>query len=506
MALQDLARERVEKLLSLLRQGINPYAEKRFEQTAHSVDIKKKYSLLSPGEETDDIHAVAGRIMSIRLHGKIAFLDVTDNEGSIQVVLRADVMENFSIIESLDRGDIIGVVGNVIKTKRGEVSILAKNIKILSKSIRPLPDTWHGLKDVERRYRERYIDLIINPDVKKRFEDIASILLETRMFFNKRGFVEVLTPILQPIYGGAFARPFKTHHHFLDIPMYLRIAPELYLKRLIVGGFEKVYEIGPNFRNEDVDATHNPEFYQIEAYWAYADYKDMMDLTEDYIVHLVEKIHGSHTLEYQGVEIDFRKPWERIRMVEAIREFGGPDVESMEQCEVIKKARELGYEVDRYGEAVEKLFDHYVAPQLTNPTFITHYPVDISPLAKRSEDPRYAERFELFIKGTEVANAYTELNNPVEQYIRFREEEELRKRINKEELEYMPMDKDFIRALEYGMPPTGGVGIGLTRLFMFLTGASTVKEVILFPAMRPEEVELVVEMFPELLEAFEQEK
>ncbi len=504
MALKDLAAERVRKLLSLLSKGINPFKEKRYEKTAFSSDIKERYSFLSNGEETEDIQRVAGRIMSMREHGKIAFLDVRDEKGNIQVVARSDVTENFSLISHLDRGDIVGAEGRVIRTKRGEISILARELRILSKALRPLPDEWFGLKDVERRYRERYVDLILNEGVRKNFVLIHKILHKTREFFNERGFIEVLTPILQPVYGGAFARPFKTYHHFLDTPMYLRISPELYLKRLIVGGFEKVYEVSVNFRNEDVDATHNPEFYQIEAYWAYADYRDMMDLAEDYITTIIKDTKGDLTVEWGNTTIDFRKPWKRVKMVDAIAEYGGPDVDSMEEEKVVKEAQKLGYDVVRYGEAVEKLFDHYVAPHLTDPTFVTHYPVDISPLAKRSEDPRYVERFELFIRGVEFANAYTELNNPVEQYERFREEEELRKQIKKEGLEYMPMDRDFVRALEYGMPPTGGIGIGLSRLFMLVANTESLKEVILFPAMAPEkEVELVVEMFPELKKLLE---
>ena len=504
MAFRDLAAERVRKLRELLKRGIDPFSKKRFEVTASSSTLKEKYSHLAPGDETDDRYAIAGRITGLREHGKITFADLRDSAGDVQVVFRADVTKGYELVSLLDRGDIVGVKGRVVRTRKGEISLLAEEFELLAKSLRPLPDTWYGLKDVERRYRERYVDLILNPEVRERFIKIHEALLETRKFFNERGFVEVLTPILQPIYGGAFARPFKTHHHFLDIDMYLRIAPELYLKRLIVGGFEKVYEISVNFRNEDIDATHNPEFYSIEAYWAYADYKDIMNLTEDYISHLVKKVAGTYVIEWNGKEIDFRKPWERMRMADAIREYGGPDVDSLDEKDVIKHARSLGYDVVRYGEAVEKLFDHYAAPHIVNPTFITHYPVDISPLAKRSEDPRYVERFELFIDGIEFANAYTELNNPIEQYKRFREEEELRKKIKKEGLEYHPMDKDFVRALEYGMPPTGGLGISLTRLFMVLTNVSTIKEVILFPALAPEKhIELVVELFPELLDLYE---
>ena len=503
MALKDLAQERVRKLKELLSRGIDPFSARRYERTGDSLSIKEEFSYLSNGEETDKVFSVTGRIMSIRKHGKIAFLDLSDEKGTIQVVLRKNEVKDFELLDLLDRGDFIGVRGRVIRTKRGEISILAQEMTVLSKALRPLPDTWSGFKDVERRYRERYMDLILNPSVRERFWIIAKAFKESRNFFDSRGFLEVITPILQPLYGGALARPFKTHHHFLDMDMYLRISPELYLKRLIVGGFEKVYEVSVNFRNEDVDSTHNPEFYQIEAYWAYADFRDMMDLMEDYAVHLLTKIHGTHTIEWMGKEIDFRKPWDRMTMAEAIKEYGGPDISTMEEKEVIKYARSLGYDVVRYGEAVEELFDHYAGPHIVNPTFITEYPVDISPLAKPGDDPRFVERFELFINGKEFANAYSELNNPIQQYKRFKEEEELRKKVKKEGLEYQPMDRDYVRALEYGMPPTGGIGIGLTRFLMVLTNSDSIKEVILFPTLAREgRIDLVVEMFPELLELY----
>ncbi len=503
MGLKELAAERIRKLRRLLEIGIDPYKEKRFLPIVYSTEIKSKYAHLKPGDETTDTARVAGRIMSIREHGKIVFADVQDPRGYIQLVFRKDVTEHFDLLELLDRGDFIGAEGVVIRTKKGEISVLVKRFRILSKAIRPLPDTWYGLKDVERRYRERYVDLILNPEVREAFVKIHRMLKEMRNFLDERGFIEVQTPILQPVYGGAFARPFTTHHYALDQTMYLRIAPELYLKRLIVGGFEKVYEFAVCFRNEDIDALHNPEFLQLELYWAYADVNDIMELTEALITHVVERVFGTSRLEFQGKEIDFSRPWRRVRLVDAIKEFGGPDVEKMTEKELRNHAKELGIEEERIGAIIEKLFDYYAKPHLTHPTFVTHFPVDITPLAKRA-DERYAERFELYIAGFEVANAYTELNNPIEQYKRFKEEEELRKRVRKEGFEFMPMDKDYIRALEYGMPPTGGLGIGIGRLAMVLLNKPTLKEVILFPALsREENIELVVEMFPEVFEWYQ---
>lgn len=500
MGLKELVAERIRKLRRLLEAGIDPYGEKRCIPTAYSVEIKKSYEHLQPGEETNDSVRVVGRIMSIREHGKIAFADLLDPKGRIQLVFRKDVTERFDLLKLLDRGDFVGAEGVVIRTRRGEISVLVKRIHILSKALRPLPDTWYGLKDVERRYRERYVDLILNPEVRETFVKIHKILREMRAFLDERGFVEVQTPILQPVYGGAFARPFKTHHYALDQTMYLRIAPELYLKRLLVGGFEKVYEFAVCFRNEDIDALHNPEFLQMELYWAYADFTDIMELTEALISHVVERVFGTSKLEFQGREINFSRPWRRIRLVDAIKEYGGPDVESMTEGELREHARELGIEEERIGAVIEKLFDHYARPHLIDPTFVTHFPADITPLAKRADD-KYAERFELYIAGFEVANAYTELNNPIEQYKRFKEEEELRRKAKKEGLEFMPMDRDYIRALEYGMPPAGGLGIGIGRLAMVLLNKPTLKEVILFPALSKEEkIDLVVEMFPEVLE------
>ncbi len=477
----------------------NPFLEKRFEKTIDTENFKESYSRLESDKEVSEIHKLAGRVLSKREHGKIIFTDLWDEKGKLQIIFRKDKTENFENLDLLERGDIIGVEGFPYRTKRGELSLVVKQWKILSKAIRPLPHEWFGVRDVETRYRERYLDLILNPEERKMFVEIHKITQSIREFLNSKGFIEVYTPILQPVYGGAFARPFKTFFHALNEDRYLRIAPELYLKRLLVGGFEKVYEFAPCFRNESIDAQHNPEFVQIELYWAYADYNDIMQLVEELFTYVVEKIKGSLEIEYQGKKIDFSRPWKKIRMVDAIKKFGNVDVEKLGDEELKEFAKKLGIEAERRGEIIEKLFDHFVKDKLINPTFVVDFPADITPLAKRTKNPEYAERFELYIAGMEVCNAYTELNNPVEQYLRFKEEEELRARIKKEDFEFMPMDRDYIRALEYAMPPAAGLGIGLWRLFMILCDKPSLKEVILFPALaREEKIELVSEMFPEL--------
>ncbi len=502
MALKELAKDRIEKLREYIEKYGNPFLEKRFEKTLSTKEFREKYSSLKEEEEGKEIEKLAGRILNIRRHGKIAFADLWDEKGRLQIVFRADVTENFDDLELLERGDIIGVEGLAYKTKRGELSLLAKSWKMFAKAIRPIPDQWYGVKDVERRYRERYLDLILNPQEREMFIKIHKITQEIRKILIEKGFVEVYTPILQPVYGGAFARPFKTFFHALKEERYLRIAPELYLKRLLVGGFEKVFEFAPCFRNEGIDPQHNPEFVQIELYWAYADFNDIMDLVEELFTRVVQKIHGSLKIEYQGRTIDFSRPWKRIRIEDAIKEYGNVDVSKMSEDELRKFAKELGIEAERRGEIIEKLFDHFARDKLINPTFVTHFPADITPLAKKAQDSsEHAERFELYIAGMEVCNAYTELNNPVEQYLRFKEEEELRAKINKEDFEFMPMDKDYIRALEYGMPPAGGLGIGLWRLFMILCNKPSLKEIILFPDLAKEgKIELVTELFPELKE------
>ncbi len=499
MALKDLAKDRVEKLKECVENLGNPFLEKRFEKTIDTEKFNEKYSKLESDKEIEETCKLAGRVLSKREHGKIIFADLWDEKGKLQIIFRKDKTENFGYLDLLERGDIIGVEGFPYRTKRGELSLVVKRWKILSKAIRPLPHEWFGVKDIETRYRERYLDLILNPEERNMIREIHRITQTIREFLNSKGFIEVYTPILQPIYGGAFARPFKTFFHALDEKRYLRIAPELYLKRLLVGGFEKVYEFAPCFRNESIDAQHNPEFVQIELYWAYADYNDMMNLVEELLTYVVEKVKGALEIEYQDKKIDFSRPWKRIRIIDAIKEFGNIDVENLSDEELKEFARKLGIEAERKGEIIEKLFDHFVKDKLINPTFVIDFPADITPLAKRTSDPNFAERFELYIAGIEVCNAYTELNNPVEQYLRFKEEEELRAKIKKEDFEFMPMDRDYVRALEYAMPPAAGLGIGLWRLFMILCNKPSLKEVILFPALAKEEkIELVSEMFPEL--------
>ncbi len=502
MTLPKLVKDYIDKLKELRELGKDPFIIKKFEKDADAADIIEKFSGLEAGEETDYKAKLAGRLLSKRKHGGVVFADLKDATGKIQLVFRKDYTDEFKVLRLVDRGDIIGVEGVVIKTKRGELSILVKSWVVLSKALRPLPDKWHGLEDIETRYRQRYVDFIMNEESRKSFILINKVLHLIRSYLNENGFIEVYTPILQPVYGGAFARPFETYHYFLEEKMYLRIAPELYLKRLLVGGFEKVYEFAPCFRNEDVDSLHNPEFIQLEFYWAYIELKDLMDFLEKMFESLVVNLTGGTKIEYQGKVIDFKRPWRKLRIVDAIKEFGGPDVEKMEDGELFKHAEELGIHEERRGEIIEKLFDYYAKDRFVNPTFVTHFPLDISPLAKKAGG--YADRMELYIAGMEVANGFSELNNPIEQYKRFREEEELRKKSDKKGLETMPMDKDYVRALEYGMPPASGVGIGLGRLFMILNNKATLREVIAFPTLaREEDIEVIPELYPQVLDWYE---
>lgn len=502
MTLPRLVKDYIDRLKELRELGKDPFKIKRFEKNASAEEIREKFSNLEAGEETEVRVKIAGRLMSKRKHGGVIFSDLKDYSGRIQLVFRKDYTDEFKELKLIERGDIVGVEGNVIKTKRGEVSVLVKSWVVLSKALRPLPDKWHGLEDVETRYRQRYVDFIMNDDSRKNFILINKVLHLIRNYLNENEFVEVYTPILQPVYGGAFARPFETYHNFLEQKMYLRIAPELYLKRLLVGGFERVYEFAPCFRNEDVDPLHNPEFIQLEFYWAYIELNELMDFLEEMFESIVEKAVGSTKIEYQGRTIDFSKPWKRMRMTDAIKEYGGVDVDNMGDEELIQHAEELGIKEERRGDVIEKLFDYYVKDKIVNPTFITHFPADISPLAKKADG--YADRMELYIAGMEVANGFSELNNPIEQYKRFREEEELRKKSEKKGLETMPMDKDYVRALEYGMPPASGVGIGLGRLFMILCNKATLREVIAFPTLAKEdEIEVIPDLYPEVLEWYE---
>ncbi|TRO62037.1 lysine--tRNA ligase [Candidatus Bathyarchaeota archaeon] len=480
--MNELIRSRVRRLKKLLDLGINPFEEVRFERNSTTAKIIRNFSKLKPGEETKSSRTIAGRIMSIRIHGGVSFVKLADHKGTIQLMFRKDFSpESFKFLgEYLDEGDIVGITGDVVRTKRGELSILVSKVKLLSKAFRPLPSEWYGLKNVETRYRQRYLDFVMNSQVREDVARISRMINGMREYMVAQEFIEVNTPVLQPIYGGAFAKPFKTHHNFLKQDMFLRVAPELYLKKLIVGGFDRVFEIGPCFRNESVDSRHNPEFIQLEAYQAFASYEDMMKLVESVVSAGVEAATGSTTTVYQGKKVDFKTPWKRITMEDSLK-AAGIDLYGMSDKELLREAKKLDIEALRVGDAIEGIFSEKIEHTLIQPVFVTHFPSDISPLAKKFPGtPRMAQRFEAYAGGIEIANAYSELNNPIEQYERFREEVALRK---KRVEEYMPMDKDYVRALEYGMPPTGGLGIGIARLASLVVDKSSIKEVIPFPTV-----------------------
>jgi len=482
--LNEMLRIRREKLKELQEMGQNPFLIEKYEYTHHSMTIKENFEELE-GKTV----SVAGRLMSKRGHGKVSFMDLQDSEGKIQIFAKMDVLgeEAYNKLGYLDLGDIIGVKGEVFKTKTGEISVRAEEIVLLTKSLQILPEKFHGLKDPDLRYRQRYVDLIVNPEIKKVFIIRSKIIKAIREFLDNRGFLEVETPILNTIAGGANARPFITHHNTLDIDMYLRIANELYLKRLIVGGFEKVYEMGRMFRNEGMDYKHNPEFTSIELYQAYADYEDMMEITEQIVAYAAEKALGTTKITYQGKEIDLTPPWKRMTMIDAVKEYTGVDFNQIDSDEeAIKIAKEKGLEVTpdmKRGNVISEMFEEFCEEHLVQPTFITHHPVEVSPLAKRNpDDPRLTNRFEAFINTWEIANAFSELNDPIDQKERFLEQ--VRKRASGDAEAHM-MDNDFINALEVGLPPTGGLGIGIDRLVMILTDQSSIRDVILFPTMKP---------------------
>ena len=504
--MDELIQRRVQRLNKLMDKGINPFSETNFEKTKYSSEIKKHFSTLAKGDETDKTEKVSGRIMSIRIHGGVAFVDLLDAKGKIQLLFRKDSHgEPFEFLqEYLDEGDFIGVSGLILKTKRGEISVKVSELKILSKSLRPLPSEWYGLKDIEKRYRQRYVDLVMNEEVRNNFKKISEFVNGMREYMLSREFVEVNTPILQPIYGGAFAQPFKTHHNFLKQDMFLRIAPELYLKRLIVGGMEKVFEFATCFRNESVDSRHNPEFVQMELYQAFTDYRGMMTLAENVISYAVKKAIGTTKINYQENEIEFAPPWRKITMSDSLKKVG-IDLSKMSDEQILSLAKKEGIKAHRVGEAIEELFSLKVEKTLIQPTFITEFPSDISPLAKKVKDnPKWAQRFEIYIAGSECGNAFSELNNPLEQYSRFKEEEDLRKKLKIKGLEIMPMDKDYIRSLEYGLPPTGGMGIGISRITTILFNKPSIKEVILFPTVSgTEEIKNVAEMDGKLAKRFD---
>jgi lysyl-tRNA synthetase class 2 len=484
MAEADLIKEREKKLEEIKKLNINPYPN-RFDFKDHVSDILKKYGKLKNEESSKDKIVIAGRIRAIRNMGGAAFGNVEDSTAKIQFYIKKDEdEEQYRLFNLLDIGDIIGIEGNAFRTKRGELSIHAKKLTLLTKSLRPLPDKWHGLKDTEMRYRQRYVDLIMNPDVKKTFETRTKIFDIMREFLVSKGFIEVETPILQPIYGGALARPFKTHHNELKREMFLRISNELYLKRLIVGGFEKVFEFSKDFRNEGIDTRHNPEFTLMETMCAYADYKDSMKLTEEMLAYVAKKVVGTTKLEYQGQKIDLTPPFRKITMMDAVKEYAGADFSIIKKDEDAKrKAEILGVKTEgsSVNEIMADVYDQIVEEKIIQPTFVMEYPVEISPLAKyKPGQLDFTERFELIIGGREYANVYSELNDPIQLKKNF-EEHIARKQKGKEA---HPMDRDFMRALEIGMPPTSGIGIGMDRFVMLLTNQPSIRDVIFFPILK----------------------
>ena len=472
-----------QKLEELKNEGKDPFVHETYDVTAHSVGIKEEFN------EADEREvSIAGRIMSKRRHGKICFLDLRDSEGSIQVFARKDVLEEkYEDVKGIDIGDIVGVKGIVFKTEAGEITVRATDISLLSKSLQILPEKFHGLKDPDLRYRQRYVDLIVNPEVKDVFIKRNKIIKKIREFLDKKDFLEVETPILGTVAGGANARPFYTHHNTLDIDMQLRIANELFLKRLIVGGFDKVYEMGKMFRNEGMDTKHNPEFTNIELYQAYADYEEMMRITEDLFEYVALEVLGTDTINYQGTEICLKAPWKRITMIDAVKKYADVDFNEIDTDEKAREvAREKGLDVndnDTWGKLLSEMFEEFCEEHLVEPTFVIGHPVDVSPLAKRNpEDPRLTQRFEAFINTWEFANAFSELNDPIDQRERF-EAQVAEKAAGDDEAH--PMDSDFINAIEVGLPPTGGLGIGVDRMIVLLTDQPSIRDVLLFPTMKP---------------------
>ena len=483
--MNHLLKIRKEKLEELQNQGKDPFAITKFNKTHSSQEIKDNYEALEQKDVT-----IAGRLMAKRIMGKASFCHIQDAQGKIQCYVSTNDLgeENYKEFKTYDVGDIVGITGFVFKTRTEEISVHAKKITLLAKSLRPLPEKFHGLKDTDLRYRQRYVDLIVNPEVKETFIKRTQIINEVRNILNEKGYLEVETPILNTISGGATARPFITHHNTLDIDMYLRIATELNLKRLIVGGFDKVYEIGRIFRNEGMDIRHNPEFTSIEFYAAYENYNDMMDITEEIFQRCAMKVCGTTKITYQGTEIELGGKWKRISMIDSIKEVTGIDFNTIETDEeAVALAKEKNIEIPKgketRGNVISLFFEEYVEKTLVQPTFIYDYPIEISPLAKKCDyDPRLTQRFEAFVGGREYGNAFSELNDPIDQYERFKEE--IRARENGDDEAGM-MDEDFINALEYGLPPTGGEGIGIDRLVMLLTDAASIRDVLLFPTMKP---------------------
>ncbi len=480
----EILQIRRDKLSALQEEGKDPFQITTYARTAYADQIVEKFD-----EMEGRTVSIAGRIMSKRGMGKASFIDLRDSSGRVQSYVRQDHVgpEVYADFKKWDIGDIIGIEGEVFRTQKGEISVKADKAVLLSKSLLPLPEKWHGLKDTELRYRQRYVDLIVNPDVKDTFVKRSRIVSAIRSVLDRKGFLEVETPVLHMQAGGANARPFITHHNTLDLDMYLRIALELHLKRLIVGGFDKVYEIGRTFRNEGMAPRHNPEFTLLELYEAYTDYRGMMDITEELIRYCAQTVLGTSVIRYGDVEIDLDKPFERLSMLDAVKKYSGVDfrtVETLEQARALAKEHHIEYE-ERHGKGdiLSLFFEEYCEEHLIQPVFITEHPVDISPLSKRKpDDPEYTERFELFILGREHANGFSELNDPIDQRARFEHQAALKAAGDEEATD---VDEDFLTALEYGMPPTGGVGIGVDRLVMLLTNSVSIRDVLLFPAMKP---------------------
>ncbi len=489
----ELVRVRRGKLQKMKEEGREPYAAcyATPEQIRRAADLHREYENLAPGESSGDRAAVAGRLVGRREHGKAAFADLQDSSGRIQLMLRQDVLGDveFRRFAELDIGDWVGATGEVMRSRRGELSVSVGSFELLSKSLRPLPEKWHGLRDREQRYRQRYLDLLMNEEARRVLEARSIIIREIRRFLDERGFLEVETPMLQQLPGGATARPFVTHHHALGIDLYLRIAPELYLKRLLVGGYDKVYELNRNFRNEGISTRHNPEFTMLEAYVAFVDYHYMMSLLQEMITRAIVAVTGSTTIEFAGQEISLEPPWRQVTMVDSLAEYAGLRVDISDGADRLRAlAEEKDVEVPASagpGWIIAELYEKLVEPRLIQPTFVLEYPEEISPLARRAPgSPGFTERFEILIAGQEIANAFSELADPQEQRARF--EAQAAKRAAGDE-EAHPLDEDFLAALEYGMPPAGGLGVGIDRLTMLATGCQNIRDVILFPHLRPRE-------------------
>lgn len=492
MERSEQERVRIEKLKKIVELGIDPYPRK-FERTHSVSDIRENFESKSGEELEKETISVktSGRIMTVRKMGGASFFHISDGKSKLQCYLKRDMIsgKEWQLFDLLDIGDIVGVSGRLFRTKTGELTVLLESLTFLCKSFRPLPEKWHGLQDVEIRFRERYLDLMVNSEVRKIFDARSQLVKEIRRFFDERGYFEVETPMMHVIPGGALAKPFKTYHNALDLELYLRIAPELYLKRLLVGGYEKIYEINRNFRNEGISFEHNPEFTMLEFYEAYKDYNDFMDLTEELLQRLAKKILGKEEIEFNQNIIFLKRPFKRIKYKDSLRDFIGLSLETINNPEeLIKKAKEIcskekAEKITNYGKALDALFDEFVKPNLIQPTFVINFPKEISPLAKsKPENPDEVERFELIIGGMEVANAFSELNDPFDQRERFEKQVELAGRGDEEAHR---IDEDFLKALEYGMPPTAGEGIGIDRLTMLFTNKRSIKEVILFPLLRP---------------------